>query len=157
MLPGVGMLYEFVTKARQRVGLVVHRDGTAEVIGYRANDPDASDLLFELTEDEADVVAELLGGPRFARALADLSREIPGLHTETIPLPATSTYVGQQLGDTHCRTITGASVLAIARGDDVIAAPAPDQVLLAGDKLIVAGTRNGLSKARELLASSAVT
>ena len=151
LLPGVGMRYEFVTKADQRVGIVVHRDGAAELFGYRADDPDASVLLFELNEDEAETVAEILGGPHFARTLVELNREIPGLHTESVSVPATSRFVGQTLGDTRCRSVTGASVLALGRGDEIIAAPQPSQVLLAGDKLVIAGTRSGVAKARALL------
>ena len=70
-------------------------------------------------EDEAEAVAEILGAPRFARKLADLTREIPGLHSEPVRLPATSSFVGRQLGETHCRTVTGASIVAIVRARPV--------------------------------------
>ena len=93
--------------------------------------------------------------PRFARKLADLTREIPGLHSEPIRMPSTSHYVGKTLGETHCRTLTGASIVAIVRGEEVISSPAPDQVLLAGDTLIVIGTSSGVRKVHSLLDASA--
>lgn len=153
LLPGVGMRYEFETRAHQRVGVIVYRDGKSEILGYRRDDPDACTTLLELEPSEAEAVAELLGAPRFARKLADLTREIPGLHSEPVRVPATSPFVGGTLGETHCRTLTGSSVVAIVRGEDVIASPTPEQVLLAGDTLITIGTASGIQKVHRLLAT----
>lgn len=155
LLPGVGMRYEFQTVKGQHVGVIVYRDGTSEIIGYSGDDPDAARTLLHLTAEEADAIAEILGAPRFARKLADLTREIPGLHSEPIRMPSTSTFVGKTLGETHCRTLTGASIVAIVRGEEVISSPGPDQVLLAGDTLIVIGTASGVRKVHSLLAVSA--
>lgn len=155
LLPGVGMRYEFRTHRGDDVGVIVYRDGTSEVIGYSKDDPDAGRTLLHLEADEADAIAEILGAPRFARKLADLTREIPGLHTEPIRVPSRSIFVGQPLRETHCRTETGASVVAIVRGEDVISSPGPDQVLLANDTLIVIGTTTGVRKVHSLLAVSA--
>ncbi len=157
LLPGVGMRYELQTRSGQRIGVIVYRDGDSEIVTYDARDPDASTTLLELTEQEADTLAEILGAPRFARKLADLTREIPGLHSEPIRLPSTSEYVGKTLGETHCRTLTGASIVAIVRGEQIISSPGPDQVLLAGDTLIVIGTSSGVQKVRGLLRVSSVT
>ena len=155
LLPGVGMRYEFRTRKGEHVGIIVYRDGTSEIVGYRGDDPDAARTLLHLEVDEADAIAEILGAPRFARKLADLTREIPGLQSEPIRLPATSAYVGKTLGETHCRTLTGASIVAIVRGEEVISSPSPDQVLLAGDTLIVIGTASGVRKVYSLLDVSA--
>lgn len=154
LLPGVGMRYEFTTAAGQKVGVIIHRDGMTEIIGFRGDDPDAAKLLLELTGSEADIVSEILGGLRFSRSLADLTREIPGLHTEPIRIPAVSSFAGKTLGETHCRTITGASVVAVVRGEDVISSPGPDQILLAGDTIIVIGTRTGIHQVMELVRDS---
>lgn len=151
LLPGVGMRYELKTRAGQNIGIVVYRDGNSELVEYSKEDPDASRTLLELDQVEADTVAEILGAPRFASKLADLTREIPGLHSEPVRLHSTSVYVGKTLGETHCRTLTGASIVALVRGDQVISSPDPDQVLLAGDTLIVIGTSSGVQKVHALL------
>lgn len=155
LLPGVGMRYEFQTRKGQRVGVVVYRDGTSEILGYSGDDPDAGRTLLHLESEEADAIAEILGAPRFARKLADLTREIPGLHSAPVRVPSTSAYVGKTLGETHCRTLTGASIVAIVRGEEVISSPPPEQILLAGDTLIVIGTSSGLQKVYALLDVSA--
>ena len=150
LLPGVGIRYEFRTRDGQSLGIIVYREGNAEFIEYERDDPDASRVLLSVDEDEAEVVAEILGAPRFARKLADLTREIPGLHSEPVRLPSTSSFVGRHLGETHCRTVTGASIVAIVRGDEVISSPAPDQLLLAGDTLVTIGTASGIRRVRAL-------
>lgn len=154
LLPGVGIRYEFETSAGQQIGVIVYRDGNSQLVEYSRDDPDASTALLELDENEAEVLAEILGAPRFARKLADLTREIPGLQSEPIRLPATSGYVGRTLGETHCRTLTGASIVAVVRGEEVITAPTPDQLLLAGDVLVAIGTSSGVRKVRALLETS---
>ncbi len=40
--------------------------------------------------------------------------------------------------------MTGASVVAIVRGADVIASPVPQETLLGGDALVVVGTQAGI-------------
>jgi TrkA domain protein len=151
LLPGVGIRYEFLTKGRKHIGVIVYRDGNTEIVSYERDDPDACTTLLDLDEDEAEIIAEILGAPRFARKLADLTREIPGLHSEPIKLPSTSAYVGKTLGETHCRTLTGVSVVAIVRGEEVITSPEPDQLLLAGDVLVAIGTSSGIRKVHKLL------
>lgn len=155
LLPGVGIRYELETRGRQRIGVIVYRDGNSEIVAYAGDDPDASTSLLELDPDEAEVIAEILGAPRFARRLAELTREIPGLRSEPIRLPSTSAYVGKTLGETHCRTLTGASIVAIVRGEEVITSPPPDQLLLAGDVLVAIGTASGVRKVHGIVEASA--
>jgi len=83
---------------------------------------------------------------------ADLSREIPGLMSARLEVPPGSRYAGRVLGETHARTLTGASVVAVVRGSEVIASPAPMQPLEAGDVLVVIGTEAGVAGVRRLLA-----
>lgn len=151
LLPGVGVRYEFVTASGTRVGLVAHRDGSFELAGYTGADPDAAVPFVTLTREEADAVAEILGAPRITERFADLTREIPGLVAATIDVPAGSRFVGKTLGDTHARTLTGASVVAIARGEHVIASPSPRDGLLAGDSLVVVGTDLGIEGVRRII------
>ena len=99
-------------------------------------------------------VAELLGSPRVSARLVDLTREIPGLHTRRLVVAPGSRYAGRLLGDSKARTRTGCSIVAVVRGPDVIAAPAPDFTLLAGDTLIAIGSERGLEALAELLGLS---
>ncbi|MGF7238288.1 MAG: cation:proton antiporter regulatory subunit [Frankia sp.] len=152
-LPGIGLRYEFATRRGQRIGVIAHRGGARELVVYDAADPDTSRDLLVLSEEESDVLAELLGAPTFVERLADLHREIDGLTSVQLPVPAGSLYDGRTLGDTRARTRTGASVVAVVRAGDVIASPRPDFRFAGGDVVVVIGTAEGTAAVADLLAS----
>jgi CPA2 family monovalent cation:H+ antiporter-2 len=62
-----------------------------------------------------------------------------------------SPAVGQTLSDLELRSTTGATVLAIVRGDQGFAVPDAHDPLLAGDLLAIAGTPQAIAQATELL------
>ncbi|MCG8925901.1 cation:proton antiporter regulatory subunit [Lentzea sp. CC55] len=151
LLPGVGLRYEFTNADGDRIGIVARREGNFEVIRYAADDPDEARPLFRLTTAEADTVAEILGAPRIAERFADLTREVPGLSAGQVVVPDASAHAGKPLSHTRARTRTGASVVAIVRGEDVIASPLPEEVLRAGDVLVVIGTHDGINGVRRII------
>jgi TrkA domain protein len=151
LLPGVGMRYEISTQAGDRVGLVARRSGSFDLVVYSPDDPDTSLQMLTLTQQEADTLAELMGAPRIAERFADLTREIPGLVAAQVEVPAGSSFAGRTLGDTRARTRTGASVVALVRGDQVRASPGPETPLEAGDVLVVVATEAGITGVRDLL------
>lgn len=151
LLPGVGLRYEFSNADGDRIGIVAHRSGSFEVVTYSQDDPDEVRPAFRLRPDEAVTVAEILGAPRIAERFADLTREVPGLSAGQIAVPPGSPYADGPLGATRTRTRTGASVVAIVRGDTVVPSPGPEEILRAGDVLVVIGTHDGLGAAESLL------
>ena len=82
--------------------------------------------------------------------LSNLHREIKELVTEHVVVPASSGYAGRPLGETRMRTRTGASAVALVRDRHVIASPGPEQVLEAGDVVVVIGTMDGTRAAASL-------
>ena len=92
-----------------------------------------------------------MGAPRIAERFADLTREIPGLASATVDIADGSRFDGAPLGDTRARTLTGASVVAIVRGENVIASPVPAEVLRGGDALVVVGTDAGIDGVRTIV------
>lgn len=151
MLPGVGLRYEFTNRDGDHLGLIARRDGWVEVVRYDESDPDASEPLFRLTTDEAEAVAEIFGAPRIAERFADLSRAVPGLDAGQVGIPTGSRYAGCRLGDTRARTRTGASIVAIVRGERVLVSPGPADVIEGGDVLVVIGTADGIAAVRRIV------
>lgn len=151
LLPGVGLRYEFTNYEGDRVGIVAGRTRYFELVVYPGGDPDEARPVVRLNSEEADTVAEILGAPRIAERFADLTKEVPGLLSGQVDVRAGSPYVDQPLGRTRARTRTGASIVAIVRGEDVIASPAPDRVLRAGDVLVVIGTRDGIAGVEQIV------
>ncbi|GGL58933.1 cation:proton antiporter regulatory subunit [Planomonospora parontospora] len=150
LLPGVGLRYEFTNHEGDLIGVVARRTGDFEVVVY-GDDRDEARPVFRLNEEEAETLAQILGAPRIAERFADLTREVPGLESGRVELPDGSPYVGRPLGHTRARTRTGASVVAVVRGEEVIASPGPQEVLRAGDVLVVIGTDQGIADVTRIL------
>ena len=146
MLPGVGVRYELATSSGQLLGIVVQREGGAEIAVYDRKDPDRARGVFRLTAEEADALAEVLGAPRLTQRFADLSREVPGLESARFPIRPGSPFDGRPLGDTRARTLTGCSIVAIVRDADVVTSPGPGDLLRGDDVLVAIGSRSGLEQ-----------
>ncbi|MEU7033526.1 cation:proton antiporter regulatory subunit [Streptomyces sp. NPDC046237] len=151
LLPGVGLRYEFTSRRGERVGVVARRTGDFELVVYGAEDPDEGRSVLQLDSEEADAVAEILGAPRIAERFADLTKEVPGLVAGQVEVRPGSTYDGRPLGATRARSRTGASVVAVVRGEEVIASPTPRDVLAGGDVLVVIGTHEGIAGVEQII------
>ena len=151
-LPGVGLRHDFTTRAGRQLGVVTHRTGRRDLLVYDRGDPDACQEVIQLTDEEADALAELLGAARLVEHLAGLQR-IEGLAIDWLPIRPGSPYAGRAIADTHARSRTGTSIVAILRDDRAIPAPAPDAGLEPGDTLVVVGTAEGIRELSKLLGS----
>ena len=146
LLPGVGVRYELRTGAGPVLGIVVQREGGAEISVYDRRDPDRARDVFRLSAEEADAVAEVLGAPRLTQRFADLSKEVPGLQSARFTIAPGTPFAGRSLGDTRARTLTGCSIVAIVRDADVVPSPTPADQLRAGDVLVAIGSSTGLEQ-----------
>lgn len=70
---------------------------------------------------------------------------------ETITVSAHAYPAGIMISDLKLRTITGASIIGIERGDLNIVNPEPDQDLREGDCILLLGTPSQLNAAKQLL------
>lgn len=153
-LPGIGLRHELVTREGRRIGVISQRGGVRHVLLYDERDPDAAPRSIELAAAEAEAVGELLGATRVTERMARLQEQVAGLATATVTIEAGSRYADATLGDTAIRTRTGASVVAVVRGEQMLASPAPDFAFQAGDRLVVVGTDNGVRAVGALITPS---
>lgn len=151
-LPGVGIRYEFTSAAGDRVGVVVRRDSRRELVLYDERDPDRCRDIVELTEAESARLVELLGGTKVTERVSDLRHEVEGLSIEWVTMQPGGGLSGKTIGDGQIRTLTGASVVAVIRGERSIPGPGPDFSLEAGDVALVVGSVDGVQRASRLLA-----
>lgn len=152
-LPGIGLKHEFSTRTGRRLAVVSHRSGRRDLIVYSREDPDRACEAIQLNDDEADALVELLGAPRIVQRLNDLHREIEGLVSLQLPIPAGSPYANRTLGEARIRTRTGASIVAVVRRGQVHTSPGPDFVFADGDIAVVVGDQGNTSAAAEILAA----
>ncbi len=150
-LPGVGVRHDFTTGDGQAVSVLVHRDGRREILVYDAADPDVCTSMVKLSSDDTRTMSELLGGSQVTEAVATVQHDIEGLAIEWIQLDDGSPASGMSIGDGRYRTRTGASIVAVMRGDTPIPAPGPEFVLQAADVAVAVGTTDGLATLRALL------
>lgn len=150
MLPGIGVCQELELHDGRRMGVVTRRNGRRDIILYD-EDGDGAAQTVQLTDAEANVLAELLGAPQLVMRLTELQRTADELVTEQLPVPHTSPFHGRPLGDTRARTRTGASIVAVLRDGVTNLSPGPDFRLRAGDLVVTVGTRDGVDQLARIL------
>jgi TrkA domain protein len=150
-LPGVGVRHEFDTDTGERVGVIVHRDGRREIVVYDRNDPDACSTMVDLSASDTRTMAELLGASQVTEAVAEVQQNIDGLAIEWIALADSSPAIGSTIRDGEYRTRTGASIVAVIRGDQSVPAPDPEFDFQPGDTAVAVGTVEGLALLRDQL------
>ena len=86
--------------------------------------------------------------------LTEMKKLLPGLGDPTpVRLKEASFAIGKTLADLNLRGQTGATALAILRGDQGILAPTAHEVLKRGDVLALAGSREAVETAKSFLES----
>ncbi len=150
-LPGFGMRDDFMTGSGRRVGVITRRNGQRDLLVYKKNDPDSVSETISLTEGEADILAEYLGTRRVVERLSRVIGQIDDLNSETVEVHAGSPADGKTLGDLNIKPTTGASVVAVWRGGEVLASPKLDFVFHRGDTVIIIGTSEALAAAKQLI------
>jgi CPA2 family monovalent cation:H+ antiporter-2 len=87
--------------------------------------------------------------------LKDVRAILPGLGEPTpVRLETASPAVGRTLAELNLRGMTGATVLAIKRGEEQVVVPTAHEPLRAGDVLALAGTHEAIDAARAVLDGS---
>jgi CPA2 family monovalent cation:H+ antiporter-2 len=115
---------------------------------YRVPRPDIDRLVDQIRASHY----QAFRTPAARQSLAGVVTGLPQMAAERIPLGKDAPAVGRTLAQTKLRSLTGALVLSITRGESDIATPDPRFRLAEGDILVVVGQPSQLQAARELLA-----
>jgi TrkA domain protein len=153
LLPGVGVRHEFTTATGERLAVLTHRSGRRELAIYDRDDPDVCHTVLHLSPEDTGALGEALGTSQVSEAVIGAQR-LEGLAIDWLTIPSASQFVAATIADGEFRTKTGASIVAIVRGDTTIPAPGPDTSFAAGDVVVAVGTPDGLQRLRSLLMSS---
>lgn len=150
-VPGVGHKFELEVDDGARLVVLIHHDGTREV--YRRPAPNAdSERLFGLTGRQARQLGSILEGAHFQPVELDEVRVPVGeAIIEWFEVGPDSGLVDQTLAEAGVRDQTGASVIAIQRGEDTISNPNSAETISADDVLVALGTRDEQAALRALL------
>jgi len=150
-VPGVGQKFELETGGGERLVVVLHHDGKRDV--YRRPDEDAdSEQLFSLTGDQARKLGSILEGAYFQPVeLDEVAVPLGEAIIEWVEVDEGAELTGISLGTASVRQKTGASIIAIQRGDETIPNPTPETLIQSGDTLVTLGTRAELSDLEALV------
>lgn len=151
-LPGIGIRYEFDTEDGRKLGVLVRRDGKRELLIYNVNDIDSCSEIIDLSQGESATLVELLGGTKITERLHDVRREVEGLAIEWITLDDDALLIGKTIGDGQIRTRTGASVVAVLRGQESFPGPGPEFQFNKGDVVLMTGSDESVDRARQIIA-----
>lgn len=94
----------------------------------------------------------MLRGVRLpSKALSERQSFLKGLHTEILQVMPGSMADGRSIKALRLRAETGATILAVQRGDEVHQNPSPDFHLHAEDTVLVIGNRESVDKAMDYM------
>jgi TrkA domain protein len=144
-LPGVGKKFEIEIGDGERLVVVIHNTGQREVFRKPSEDAD-SEKLFDLPDRLARQVGSILEGSHFQPVQTDRIETMlaEGTFIEWYSVEETAELAGTTIADAQVRQRTGASIVAIERGDDVIPSPDPDTRIEVGDTVVVIGSRENI-------------
>ena len=150
-LPGIGKRFSISTASGETVTVISHLTGRRDI--YHSADEEREPVLLTLTDEEARQLSAILGDIFFKPTPMDMLRSALAskAYIDLARVPGGSPAVGRSLGDLDVRGRSGASVLAIQRGDGMLANPPASTALEGGDALIVLGTPEDMKKLERLL------
>jgi len=152
-LPGIGRRYDVFGLEGGRLSVLIHRrSGERELSVYGPDEELAPTYVIRLSDEQARHLGSILGGAFFKTApVEELETVLGRLTIDWLTVPAGSALAGRPIGEMALRRRTGVTVMAIVREHKVLTGPTSEDVVEPGDRLVVAGPREGLAALRSLL------
>ncbi|KGP72063.1 cation:proton antiporter regulatory subunit [Pontibacillus yanchengensis] len=145
-LPGIGQKISLTTAEDSQLVLIVHHSGKRELYFFDEADSDEADFGMDLTADETrELGAQLLGAtyqPVDADKLKMFNSQIV---MDWIELKPSSPIVHKTIEESEIRNQTGATIIGIVKGDDIIAIPEAYTKLQPGDVLMGIGKKDQIA------------
>ena len=145
-LPGVGRKVALTTNDGDRLTIIIHNTGAREVYNFQKGE-DFPFHAVRLEDQEARQLSAILGGAYFQpNAAASMDLVLEQLSIEWLKVGAEFKVAGKSIAELDIRKNTGASVLAVLRGKQVMANPEPTELIQTGDTVVVAGTPDQVNR-----------
>ena len=140
-VPGVDHKFELELDGEERLVVIVHHDGRRDL--YRRPAPNADSVeLASLTGRQARQLGSILEGAYFQPVeMDDLGVPLGDPIIEWLTIEGRSPIAGETIGECGARGATGASVVALQRGERTMADPDPELEIESGNVLVAIGTR----------------
>ncbi len=144
-LPGIGKKYDLILENGKEVAIIIYSTGKREIYLMEDEEPLCT---IELSDEESREIGFLLAGAVYQPIPSSKMELImKEMVMEWIKVEEGSNFENKTIADLQVRKRTGASIIAIVRGDKIIPSPDPyKEVIKAGDTLVVVGTRNQVNQ-----------
>ncbi len=144
-LPGVGKRYTIELEGGGELTLIIHNTGRRELYIIEEEEEEPT-CVISLSEDEAKELGFLLAGTVYQPVAPEKMELImKEMVMEWVKVGGSSPLVNRTIAESQIRKKTGASIVAIIRGEDMLVNPDPAGTkILPADILVVAGTRQQL-------------
>ncbi len=148
-LPGIGKKYELTLESGKEMALIIYSTGKREIYLIEEEEPLCS---IELSDEESREIGFLLAGAVYQPIPSSKMELImKEMVMEWIKVEPGSTFENKTIADLQVRKKTGASIIAIVRGEKIIPSPDPySEVIKEGDTLVIVGTRSQVKQVLSL-------
>lgn len=154
VLPGMGKKFSLTLKSGDELVIVIRTTGERALFLFpKGADEPCSEIL--LTDSEARELALILGGALYEPTpLHQAELVLRGLVLEWLNVSETSPLKGHNISELEIRKRTGASVIAIKRGEKIIPNPDPNEKFEIGDLILLVGTGEQIKRFQEVFGIS---
>ena len=142
--PDRGMHQDFVTAYGQRVSVVMRDSGERDLLLFERDAPGARTTTLRLAEGDAHRLADALRRLPAADEAAPIRQVVGAVSIETLRVKRSFAAEGFPLGAVGGDG--GATIVAIVRGTETLAAPSRDVVLHDGDVVVAVGTDDAIRR-----------
>ena len=149
VVPGIGALRAFRTAANDRIAVLALPSGRRQIFMQDHTDPDRRQLVADLSQQDAQILAELLGGPLLQMQAGD--QPVAATVLDWVRVPDGGAAAGATIAALNLDSSSGATVAAVLRDDEFFAEPDPKFTIHNDDVVVLAGGTQGLADGRRIL------
>lgn len=141
-LPGIGWKYALTTSEGERITVILHNTGHRELY-YFDKGADFPSQAVRMSDEEGRQLGAILSGAYYQPVgEAKLQTVLGELTIDWYTVSEGSPLAGRTIGELQIRARTGASIIAILRGQEAPNVnPGPESRIESGDTLMVIGSR----------------
>lgn len=152
-LPGIGRRYSIELAEGEMMVVIARHTGERDLYVFAHRDDDEPKSSVTLTDEESRQLGAVLLGADYQPVAADkMQLLLQETRLSWLRVCEESPLKDVRIQDAQVRTRTGVTVIGIKRADKLIGSPGPEEILRAGDLLMVIGNSEQVKSMEKLCA-----